>query len=54
MGDRIESIKVDGQVFGLGNCMDVLSSTEKMKTGEEHVCCGDDKFSFDMLSLWCL
>lgn len=35
MGGKIESIKVDSQVSGLANCMDVLSSTEKMKTGRE-------------------
>ena len=41
MGCKIESIKGDGQVFGLGNYMDVLSSTEKMKTRREACLLGE-------------
>lgn len=54
LGGQIENIKVDSRVFGVANCMDVLSSTEKMKTGREAVCWGNDEFTFDTLSLWCL
>lgn len=48
----MENIKVGAQVVGLGNCMDVLSLTEKMKTG---ACLWEnDGFNFHLLSLWCL
>lgn len=54
MGDRIEGIKVDGQVFCLGNCTDVYHQQRKRRQEERRVCQGSDEFSFDMLSLWYL
>lgn len=41
MGGKIESIKVDSQVLSLANCMGVLSSTEKMKTGRQACLLGE-------------
>lgn len=50
MGDRLESIEAGTQVFDLGNCMDILSLKEKMKTKKNML--ENYEFSFDMPSFW--
>lgn len=54
MGIRMESIEVGTQSTGLGNCVDILSLTEKLKLGRKAYLGGNDEFSFDMLNWQCL
>lgn len=50
MGDRLESIKAGTQVIDLGNCVDILSLKEKMKTKKNMF--ENYEFSFDLPSFW--